>query len=74
MRTPMLREQEDPTRIELETTNVWDNPFDIKYGIRGTAIHGDTPFEAPWISHIVGNLYQGDATVSSRFRLTSSMS
>lgn len=28
----------------------------------GIAVHGNTPFDAPYISHIEGNLYQGGCT------------
>lgn len=42
----------DPTRIEIE--------FDPRVErMVGTAIHGNTPFDVPYISHVHGNLWQG---------------
>jgi protein-tyrosine phosphatase len=45
----------DPTRINIET-----DPF--KQRMRGTAIHGDTPFDVPYVTKIADNLWQGGCT------------
>lgn len=42
----------DPTRINL----AYDP---LTQRLSGVAIHGDTPFNVPYISHIDGNLYTG---------------
>lgn len=42
----------DPTKIEIET-----DPTQRR--MVGTAFHGNTPFDVPYISHITGNLWQG---------------
>lgn len=48
----MSNELYDPTRIDIT--------FDPReYIMRGVATHGRTPFECPYISHVVGNLWQG---------------
>lgn len=45
----------DPTAFEIE--------FDPRAErMRGVAIHGNTPFDVPWISHVHGNLWQGGCT------------
>ena len=42
----------DPTRIEID--------FDpTQQRMRGVAVHGNTPFDVPFISHVEGNLWQG---------------
>lgn len=42
----------DPTAFEID--------FDPRVQrMRGTAIHGNTPFDVPYISHVHGNLWQG---------------
>lgn len=42
----------DPTRIDID--------FDpTEQRMRGVAIHGNTPFDAPFISQITDNLWQG---------------
>ena len=44
--------EHDPTAIPIE--------FDpMQQRMKGTAIHGNTPFDVPYISHIGGNLYVG---------------
>lgn len=48
----MTRELYDPTRIDI----TYDPREEIMAGV---AIHGNTPFECPYISHIAGNLWQG---------------
>lgn len=42
----------DPTRIDLRTDPTTQR-------MSGTALHGATPFDVPFISHIDGNLWQG---------------
>lgn len=42
----------DPTAI-----NLWNDP--LQQRMRGVAIHGDTPFDVPYISEIADNLWQG---------------
>lgn len=45
-------ESVDPTAIDIQ--------FDPRaQRMRGVAIHGDTPFDVPYISQVTGNLYQG---------------
>lgn len=44
--------EEDPTRVELV-----NDPLERRF--RGVAIHGNTPFDMPYMSHITGNLYVG---------------
>ena len=46
----------DPTRIEIETDPT-------QHRMVGTAFHGNTPFDVPFISHITGNLWQGGCAV-----------
>lgn len=42
----------DPTAFDID--------FDPRHQrMRGTAIHGNTPFDVPFISHVTGNLWQG---------------
>lgn len=44
----------DPTSVHV------DAAYDpLTQRMEGTAIHGNTPFSVPYISHVVGNLYQG---------------
>lgn len=45
-------EDKDPTRIDLRV-----DPREQRF--RGTAIHGDTPFDVAYISHVMDNLWQG---------------
>lgn len=54
----------DPTRVDLSIDGGGVDPYTdpLTQRIGGTAIHGNTPFNAPFISHIVGNLYQGGCT------------
>lgn len=49
---------EDPTKIKLQT-NVKQEIDPTIQRMSGTATHGMTPFDVPFISHIEGNLYQG---------------
>lgn len=45
----------DPTRIDIE--------FDPReQRMRGTAVHGNTPFDVPYISPITDDLWQGGCT------------
>lgn len=53
-----MRSDEDPTKIELQT-NVRQDVDPMLVRMKGHAIHGNTPFDVPFISHIKGNLYQG---------------
>ena len=48
----------DPTRIELKT-NVKKEKDPTLVRMSGTAVHGNTPFDVPFISQIDGNLWQG---------------
>lgn len=43
---------DDHTRIAMS-----NDPREKR--LRGIAVHGDTPFDVPYISHIAENLYQG---------------
>lgn len=45
-------EREDPTRVDM-------NVDPTTKRMKGVAIHGNTPFDVPFISHISGNLWQG---------------
>lgn len=45
----------DPTRIDIEFDR--DDPRGVM--MRGVAIHGNTPFECPYISQITEDLWQG---------------
>lgn len=47
-----MPEDWDPTWIEID----WDPR---KERMRGVAVHGNTPFDVPYISHVAGNLWQG---------------
>lgn len=55
----------DPTKIVNQTirvplqTNVRKDVDPTIVRMSGTAYHGNTPFDVPFISHIDGNLYQG---------------
>lgn len=51
-------QSEDPTRINLQT-NVKKEVDPTLVRMSGTAIHGNTPFDVPFISQIDGNLWQG---------------
>lgn len=42
----------DPTRIQMDT-----DPVNRR--LKGVAVHGNTPFDVPFISQIEGNLWQG---------------
>ena len=53
-----MRNDEDPTKITLQT-NVKKERVPTIQRMVGTAIHGDTPFDVPFISQIDGNLWQG---------------
>lgn len=54
----MQLNSEDPTKVKLQTNVRQDLDPTIQRMV-GTAIHGNTPFDVPFISHIEGNLYQG---------------
>lgn len=43
---------EDPTKISIQTDPA-------KRRMRGTAYHGNTPFDCPFVSHITKNLWVG---------------
>lgn len=45
----------DPTRIDINV-----DPRERR--MRGTAIHGNTPFDVPFLSHIEDNLFTGGCT------------
>lgn len=49
---------EDPTKIKLQT-NVGKDKDPTVQRMSGTAYHGNTPFDVPFISYIGGNLWQG---------------
>lgn len=51
-----LPPEADPTKIEIQT-----DPRSRR--MAGTAFHGDTPFDVPYISHIMGNLWQGGCSM-----------
>lgn len=42
----------DPTRIDITF-----DPREMR--MTGVAVHGNTPFDVPYISHVAGNLWQG---------------
>lgn len=54
----------DPTRIDLTIDGGSVDPRTDPLAQRfdGIAVHGNTPFDVPFISHVVGNLYQGGCT------------
>jgi len=54
----------DPTRIDLNIAGGGVDPDTdpLARRFRGIAVHGNTPFDAPFISHVTGNLYQGGCT------------
>lgn len=54
----MERKDKDPTKISLQTNVKAANDPTIQR-MTGTAVHGDTPFDVPFISNIEGNLWQG---------------
>lgn len=54
----MNTDHKDPTRINLQT-NVKKEKDPTLMRMSGTAYHGNTPFDVPFISHIEGNLWQG---------------
>lgn len=49
---------EDPTRISLQT-NVKKERDPTLVRMSGTAVHGNTPFDVPFVTQIEGNLWQG---------------
>lgn len=49
---------EDPTKVHLQT-NVKAERDPTLVRMSGVAIHGNTPFDVPFISNIEGNLWQG---------------
>lgn len=49
---------QDPTKVKLQT-NVKQEKDPTLIRMKGTAIHGNTPFDVPFISQIEGNLWQG---------------
>lgn len=51
----------DPTRVDLHVEGGAVDPFTdpLRRRMNGIAIHGNTKFSVPFISHVVGNLYQG---------------
>lgn len=54
----MTEPESDPTFVDdIELEDEWSNPLKSRW--RGTAIHGNTPFDTTLISHIEGNLYVG---------------
>ena len=55
---------QDPTRIDLTIEGGGVDPLTDPFTRRMAAVatHGNTPFNVPFISHIVGNLYQGGCT------------
>lgn len=53
-----MRYDEDHTKISIQT-NVKKEKDPTLVRMVGTAIHGNTPFDVPFISHIDGNLWQG---------------
>ena len=53
-----MRSDEDHTRISLQT-NVKKEVDPTLVRMAGTAYHGNTPFDVPFISQIEGNLWQG---------------
>lgn len=53
-----MRQDKDPTEINLQT-NVKKTVDPTLVRMSGRAIHGDTPFDVPFISQIEGNLWQG---------------
>jgi protein-tyrosine phosphatase len=42
----------DPTAIDI-----YSDP--LRQTMRGIAVHGNTPFEVPYMTHVVGNLWTG---------------
>lgn len=53
-----MRNDEDPTKITLQTNVKKERDPTIQRMV-GTAVHGNTPFDVPFISQIEGNLWQG---------------
>ena len=53
-----MTESQDPTRITLQT-NVKKERDPTLIRMSGVAVHGNTPFDVPFISQIDGNLWQG---------------
>ncbi len=49
---------EDPTKITLQTNLKYEVDPTIRR-MSGYAVHGNTPFDVPFISNIEGNLWQG---------------
>lgn len=54
----MNLDSKDPTKINLQT-NAKKERDPTLVRMKGHAIHGNTPFDVPFISHIEGNLWQG---------------
>lgn len=54
----MSRDDKDTTRINLQT-NVKKERDPTLIRMSGVAVHGNTPFDVPFISQIEGNLWQG---------------
>lgn len=54
----MSRDDEDTTRINLQT-NVKKERDPTLIRMSGVAVHGNTPFDVPFISQIDANLWQG---------------
>jgi protein-tyrosine phosphatase len=54
----MSRDDNDHTRIEFQT-NVKKERDPTLVRMSGVAVHGNTPFDVPFISQIDGNLWQG---------------
>lgn len=53
-----MRSDEDYTKVILQT-NVKKEKDPTLVRMSGTAVHGNTPFDVPFISQIEGNLWQG---------------
>ena len=53
-----MREDNDPTKVVLQT-NVKKQNDPTLIRMSGVAVHGNTPFDVPFISQIEGNLWQG---------------
>lgn len=47
----------DPTYVPVQVINAGQDPFQRR--MRGTAYHGNTPFDVPYISEILPGFYQG---------------
>lgn len=53
-----MRNDIDPTKIQLQTNVKVEHDPTIQRMV-GIAVHGNTPFDVPFISNIEGNLWQG---------------